>query len=511
MRKLSILSIAIVLVLALSVSCDIPLPEPQETHTHTWDDGYYTVMPTCQEDGEKICTCTTCYETKKEVVKASPLYHLLDNGIETVPATCTEKGERLCTCSRCGAQMTFETDPLDHLWDDGVVTTPSTLTEEGEKTYTCQREGCGATKKEPYHDHVWGTMVVTHEATCSEAGEKQYTCSICGETTLVPVPADGTSHTFNTTWTSDETHHWHSASCSHTVPGAQCDGYAEHTFGDAVVTSPATCTTEGTREKTCTVCGYKAVENFLAEDAHTFEESWTSGENGHWHNASCGHTATTAVEPHTYGDSVEITAGSCTQDGVERYTCTVCGYEHDEAIPRIEYHDINASTHTCNTCGEKFYYQGEFSANKVKVNLRSDFKSASLPELVVPEYVWTWDYYRYYRIEIIQSVTNASTQTLTISEGATTIGYQAFKDKTNLHTVNLPSTLTTIEQESFKNSGLTEIHIPASVTFIGKGAFSDCANLTDVYYAGTSDQWSTLISGMKALQGTTATMHYQSN
>ena len=38
-------------------------------------------------------------------------------------------------------------------------------------------------------------------------------------------------------------------------------------------------------------------------------------------------------------------------------------------------------------------------------------------------------------------------------------------------------------------SNLTSITIPDSVANIGWGAFLDCPNLTDVYYAGTESQW----------------------
>ena len=58
-------------------------------------------------------------------------------------------------------------------------------------------------------------------------------------------------------------------------------------------------------------------------------------------------------------------------------------------------------------------------------------------------------------------------------------------------------------------SGLTQIHIPASVTTIGNQALAYCESLTDIYYAGTRDQWTTLCPASKnILKGTTAvTVH----
>lgn len=50
MRKLFLLLIAFCLILT---SCDQILPpeeDPQDQHVHTWDDGYFTIVPTCQTD-----------------------------------------------------------------------------------------------------------------------------------------------------------------------------------------------------------------------------------------------------------------------------------------------------------------------------------------------------------------------------------------------------------------------------------------------------------------------------
>ena len=36
---------------------------------------------------------------------------------------------------------------------------------------------------------------------------------------------------------------------------------------------------------------------------------------------------------------------------------------------------------------------------------------------------------------------------------------------------------------------LASVTIPASVTFIGRGVFKNCRNLTEVTYTGTLSQW----------------------
>ena len=73
-------------------------------------------------------------------------------------------------------------------------------------------------------------------------------------------------HTFRDTWSSDESYHWHAATCGHDVRGNE----AQHTFGsDTVVTAP-TCTKAGTGSHTCTVCGYSVTYTIPATGQHTF-------------------------------------------------------------------------------------------------------------------------------------------------------------------------------------------------------------------------------------------------
>ena len=509
MKKLSFLLIIVCILLA---ACELSLPEPEpeeEQHVHTWNDGYYTVLPTCQTDGEKICACLTCDETKTFVVKASDQFHEFGNGEETKAPTCTEKGERLFTCALCQATKTIQTDELGHIWDEGKITKDATEEEEGEITYTCTREGCNATRTESYHLHLWGSGSETKPATCTTDGEITYTCSVCGETKTETIPADGTTHSYSTAWQSDDTYHWHENTCEHVLTHDQMDSYAEHTFGEPVVTAPATCTTEGTREKTCTVCGYKVTESFTDETVHTFSTEWSADENQHWHAATCAHEVTPVKENHTWGEPVVTKEGTCTEDGEQKLTCSVCGYSVTESIPKEEYHDYDTGNNTCKKCGDVCYFQAQYTQNKVMVTLRAAFYSSGLKDLIIPEYVPSLNYKNIYKAEVIRSVPLSTLESIVIPDGVTTIGNQAFRGLANLHTVDLPDTLTTIEQEAFfECRGLETIHIPASVTFIGAQGLAYCTSLTDIYFEGTKAQWATLLSSASnILKGTTATVH----
>lgn len=56
----------------------------------------------------------------------------------------------------------------------------------------------------------------------------------------------------------------------------------------------------------------------------------------------------------------------------------------------------------------------------------------------------------------------------------------AFGLCSNLSNINLPSTLTNIGRSAFSSSGLRSITIPASVSSVGKSAFSNCDKLTTI-------------------------------
>lgn len=77
---------------------------------------------------------------------------------------------------------------------------------------------------------------------------------------------------------------------------------------------------------------------------------------------------------------------------------------------------------------------------------------------------------------------------ITIPASVTTIGKDAFSACSSLSTVNFASgsQLTTIGNGAFNGTGLTSITIPVSVTTIGQNAFSYCSGLTSVSFASGS-------------------------
>ena len=183
-------------------------------------------------------------------------------------------------------------------------------------------------------------------------------------------------HTFKNEWSSNDTSHWHAATCEHTT---EKKDEAAHVYGTA-----------GVERYTCSVCKYvsetrkkeaEAADKNIkykityntnggsqiaeekqtslpdplpaatkdgyefagwytdadfttiarpgqaltadttlyakwVEHRHTFKNEWSSNDTSHWHAATCEHTTEKKDEAaHVYGTA-----------GVERYTCSVCKY-----------------------------------------------------------------------------------------------------------------------------------------------------------------------------------------
>ena len=71
-----------------------------------------------------------------------------------------------------------------------------------------------------------------------------------------------------------------------------------------------------------------------------------------------------------------------------------------------------------------------------------------------------------------------SITTVSIEDGVTTIGSNAFAGCSSLSSVDIPNSVTNISSNAFSHTGLTSIDI--NVMMIGNGAFDGCTNLTTV-------------------------------
>ena len=95
---------------------------------------------------------------------------------------------------------------------------------------------------------------------------------------------------------------------------------------------------------------------------------------------------------------------------------------------------------------------------------------------------------------------------VTIPDSVTTVGAWSFQNCTNLSNVKMGSGVVSIEDEAFQGcSSLTNVSLPRSIQIIASDAFGGCTNLTDIYVPWNEGE----IAG--APWGATgATIHYNS-
>lgn len=344
------------------------------THIHTWDEGKYSVEPTCKDAGKKFFTCTDCGDTKTVAVKSLGHDYQL---VRTDPATCTTPAINHYACSRCEDKVDQEDKDhpaLGHDWkknDDGTV--------------TCQR--CGQT-----HEHKWNTEVIS-EASCTTDGVTRHTCSICGDT-YDDVVKGGHKWTYKKTGTNTSV-------CLCTV----CGKTKEHDFSifsdkESEKKDP-TCTKAGMVVATCSDCGrrrwvYDETRPALGHDwkdngdgtatcqregcgkshTHTLDEGEVTKKPScekkgvktyHCTETNCNYTKTEdiAATGHTWDVGKTTTKATCTKDGVTTYTCTACGATRTEPIAATGHNwddgkittkascdHTGVKTYTCKTCGD---------------------------------------------------------------------------------------------------------------------------------------------------------------
>ena len=149
-------------------------------------------------------------------------------------------------------------------------------------------------------------------------------------------------------------------------------GCTSHTYGSAVITKQPTCTSEGTKTKTCTQCGATVTET-IAKLSHSYTTTVvapTCTTDGYTlHKCSvCGTSYkdnTTKATGHSYGNSVVTKQPTCTSEGTAIKTCTKCNATVTETIPKTshKYADtVVAPTcttdgytlHKCSVCGTSY-------------------------------------------------------------------------------------------------------------------------------------------------------------
>ena len=211
------------------------------------------------------------------------------NEVNRQDATCTENGWVKYDC-------TLESDAAnpDHKdpWVETIPATGHTWTDNGnDSTHVCK-------KGDATQAHSYGEWTTVTAATCTTPGTEEHICSECGHKQTRTTPVLG--HT----WTDNGNDSTHICTKDNVTQ--------DHSYGEWTVVTPATCTTAGQKQRTCTECGHVETQEIPATGHH-----WVDNGDG---THGCNNPGCTEKHPHNWVDN-----------GNGTHTCTDCGAT--EALP----------------------------------------------------------------------------------------------------------------------------------------------------------------------------------
>lgn len=337
--------------------------------------------------------------------------------------------------------------------------------------------------------------------------------------------SDGTSskeiehtHTFKNEWSMNETQHWHDASCGHDVVSER----ANHVFGDLIVDTNPTCTTDGSGHYICEVCQYEKTVS-IDKHPHQFASAWTYNDEYHWHKCeTCSEISEKAS--HSFGNWENDREPTETTQGLKHRDCTICDYRQEEIIPIVQLIEatdmvINPSSATIKT-GDTLQLEAVFTPTNATntvtwgmSNYYSYYATLSDTGLVTaynPGNIQVWAQFSSPSLGIFNQTAYCD---ITIEQGTTidpgnengTVDYQNLYFNYETRTYSVVGLNTPVEEiivpSTYKGYPVTEIYsfgqmtpdnvvnlkkvtIPNSVTRIADTGFINC-HLDEVKYTGS--------------------------
>ena len=166
-----------------------------------------------------------------------------------------------------------------------------------------------------------------------------------GDDPVLPLPPAHV-HAYSDSWTSNETHHWHAATCGHDVKKDEASHEWDHEDFQYDAAS-------GNEIRTCSVCGYVNSKTHVHTwDHEDFQFDAASGKEIKTCTV-CGFVVD-KNHAHTEDSGTVTTTPTCTEKGLRTYKCTVCDKAlRREEIPATGHIEDNGTVTTAPTCVTK--------------------------------------------------------------------------------------------------------------------------------------------------------------
>ncbi len=273
-------------------------------------------------------------------------------------------------------------DPSIATYSNGKITGVA----EGSTTLTASLYGLTAADMPTINvyrcEHHWDQGEIITEATCTEEGEKKFTCSICGDEKTEKVSATGHQHTeirnkkeatckeegySGDTWCKD---------CGKKIlPGQTIAKTENHSWDAGKVTTKATCTEEGEKTFTCSICGDEKTEKVSATGHQHTEirnkKEATCKEEGYSGDTWCkdcgkkilSGQAIVKTEDHSWNQGEITKEPTCKEEGEKTFTCSICGNTKTEKVSTTDHQHMEIRNQKNPTCKEAGYSGDTYCAD----------------------------------------------------------------------------------------------------------------------------------------------------
>ena len=328
-----------------------------ETAVHVWNDGVVTIQPKAETPGETTYTCTVCGAVKIEPIPAIgwTVTFMDDNGdalgTQTGATLEEAKGKQSDPTKDADAQYTYA---FDH-WDQ-VSANETTGEAEFVAVYT-ETLNSYEVKFVDENGDVLKTQTVAYSSSATAPAD----------------PAKG----------DDENKHYEFAGWDQDFSNITGNLTVTATYtGEAhvskeVVTVPATCEGEGTKQIVCEVCNRPLDTQTIDPLGHDWGAWSASGEN---HTRSCMRDGCNATQTEAHAwTKIGETNADCTNAGSITWRCDVCSAQKTEtvdpnghqlvkteAVTATCLEDGNSVYYTCSVCGK--FFSDEAGQNEIAEN-----------------------------------------------------------------------------------------------------------------------------------------------
>ena len=273
-------------------------------------------------------------------------------------------------------------DPSVATYSNGKITGVA----EGSTTLTASLYGLTAADMPTINvyrcEHHWDQGEIITEPTCTEEGEKKFTCSICGDEKTEKVSATGHQHTeirnkkeatcketgySGDTWCKD---------CGKKILSGQTIAKTEnHSWDAGKVTTKATCTEEGEKTFTCSICGDEKTEKVSATGHQHTEirnkKEATCKEEGYSGDTWCkdcgkkilSGQAIAKTEDHSWNQGEITKEPTCKEEGEKTFTCSICGNTKTEKVSTTDHQHMEIRNQKNPTCKEAGYSGDTYCAD----------------------------------------------------------------------------------------------------------------------------------------------------